>query len=66
MRSSTIAIFLVALFIAITLAYADETQQAEATVMYKRQYGGYSSSSSTIELSFLSFAVMAFATLFGF
>lgn len=67
MRSSTLAIFLVALFVTITLALAEETQQAEATSMYKRQYGGgYSSSSSTIELSFMSFVIMAFAALFGF
>jgi hypothetical protein len=66
MRSSTLAIFLV-LFITITLTFAQETQQAEVTAMNKRQYGGgYSSSSSTIELSFMSFAIMLFATLFAF
>ncbi|CAG8463843.1 11626_t:CDS:2 [Rhizophagus irregularis] len=54
MRSSSTLAFLAVLFIAFTLTLAEETQQLEPTSMYKRQYGSsYSSSSSTIELSFI-------------
>ncbi|RIA90546.1 hypothetical protein C1645_769807 [Glomus cerebriforme] len=59
MRSSTLAIFLVALLFTITLAFAEETQQIE-----KRQYGY--SAGSTIELSFMTFAIMVFTSLFAF
>ncbi|GBC50324.1 uncharacterized protein OCT59_017354 [Rhizophagus irregularis] len=67
MRSSSTLAFLAVLFIAFTLTLAEETQQLEPTSMYKRQYGSsYSSSSSTIELSFISFAIMLFTSLFAF
>ena len=63
MRSSTLTIFLVALLFAITLAFADEI---DATTLEKRQYGGTTTSlSSTIELSFVTFAMMVFTTLFA-
>jgi len=66
MRSSTLAIFLVVLFITITLSFAEEVQpEGEATFLFKRQYGSPNSSSS-IELSFMTFAIMFFTSLFAF
>ncbi|CAB5140090.1 unnamed protein product [Rhizophagus irregularis] len=54
-------------FISFIIYFILQTQQLEPTLMYKRQYGSsYSSSSSTIELSFISFAIMLFTSLFAF